>query len=195
MMRMKDKIETQKDRMDRIIEWVKACDTKTSIVMTLAVLVPTFIVGTDWVIERLECIVVPVVDAIKNQGTGYCFSWSNCITLCLLVLTLVFLGISLSRFIKVLIAKTSETAFGRDVKQDTLIHFRKISTYKDFASYKQKTECEKEEDYYEDLLSQTYINAKRCNEKFDDYNSGLKWLCGAIVSLFLFIVSLFVVVL
>ena len=192
-MTKKERIADQINRLDRIIEWVKACDTKTSIVMTIAVLVPTFIVGTDWVMARLERILAPVSDAIKNQGAGCRFSCSNCIALCLLVLTLVLLGISLSRFIKVLIAKTSETAFGKDVKQDTLIHFHKISQYKDFESYKQMAECEKEEDYYEDLLSQTYINAKRCNEKFDNYNSGIEWLCRAVISLIIFIVSLFFV--
>lgn len=192
-MKMEERIEIQKDKMDRIIEWVKACDTKTSIVMSIALLVPTFLMGTDWVLERLEFMITPVVGAILNLGKGYCFSCANCIALILLVLTLVLFGKSLSEFIKVLIAKTKENTFGNDIKKDSLIHFHYISTIKDFQTYKQKAEEEKDEDYYEDLLSQTYINAKRCNEKFNDYNSGARWLCGAMISLVLFMVSLFFV--
>lgn len=189
----KSTIEMQEKKMDRIIEWVKTCDTKTSIVMTIALLVPTFIMGTDWVLERLGRIITLVAEAILNLGKGYCFSWSNCVALILLVLTLVLLGKSLSMFIKVLVAKTKENTFGNDVKNDSLIHFHYISTIKDFQTYKQKAEDEKDKDYYEDLLSQTYINAKRCNEKFNDYNSGVRWLCGAMISLVLFMVSLFFV--
>lgn len=187
---MEEKVEIQKEKMDRIIEWVKTCDTKTSIVMTIALLVPTFIMGTDWVLERLERIITLVAGAIQNMGKGYCFSWTNCIALILLVLTLVLFGKCLSKFIQVLIAKTKENTFGNDVKNDSLIHFYYISTIKDFQTYKQKAEEEKDKDYYEDLLSQTYINAKRCNEKFNDYNSGVRWLCGAMISLVLFMVSL-----
>lgn len=190
---MKDKIETQKDRMDRIIEWVKACDTKTSIVMTIALLVPTFIMGNDWVLERLVKILTPVVEAIKNHGEGYRFSWQNFVVLFLFVLTLVFFSICIIKFIRVLLAKTRENTYGNGVKNNSLIHFYYISTIKDFGTYKQLAECEKEDDYYEDLLSQTYINAKRCKEKFDDYNSGVRWLSGAIISLVLFIVTLFIV--
>lgn len=192
---MKDKIESQKERMDRIIEWVRTCDTKTSIVMTIALLVPTFIMGTDRVLVRLVSILTPVVRAIQNHGEGYCFSLQNFVALFLLVLTLVLLGLSLIKFIRVLLAKTKENTYGADIKQDSLIHFYNISTIQDFETYKHKAESEKEIDYYEDLLSQTYINSKRCKEKFEDYNSGVRWLCGAMVSLVIFILSLFIVVL
>ena len=192
-MKMEEKVEIQKEKMDRIIEWVKTCDTKTSIVMTIALLVPSFLIGTDWVLERSERIITPLAETIFNMGKGYCFSWTNCIALILLVLTLVLLGKSLSKFIKVLVAKTKENTFGNDVKEDSLIHFHYISMIKDFQIYKQKVEEAKDEDYYEDLLSQTYINAKRCNEKFNDYNAGVRWLCGAMISLVFFMVSLFFV--
>lgn len=191
---MEKKVEIQKEKMDRIIEWVKTCDTKTSIVMTIALLVPTFIMGTDWVLERLERIITPVMDAILNLGKGYCFSWPNFLALVLVVLTLVLLGKSMSEFIKVLIAKTRENTYGDDIKQDSLIHFNNISKFENYELYKQAVEAEEDSNYYEDLLSQTYINAKRCAEKFACYNSGVRWLCWAMASLVFFMVSLFFIV-
>lgn len=40
-------------------------------------------------------------------------------------------------------------------------------------------------DYYEkeeidDYLSQIYINAKRCKEKFEDYNSAILWMLKSV---------------
>jgi len=191
---MTEKISDQISRMDRIIEWVKACDNKTSIIMTVALLVPTFVIGTDWVLEKLDGLVELVIKACSCSGEGYYFSLLNCTALLLFVATMVLIGISLSKFIKVLIAKTKEKTYGDDIKQDSLVHFNNISKYEKFELFKQAVEKEGDGDYYEDLLSQTYINAKRCAEKFADYNSGIRWLCWALISLVLFVVSLFFIV-
>ena len=189
---MKDKIEDQNRRMDRIIEWVKTCDTKTSIMMSVLLLVPTFTIGTDWVLSKLEDITSIIVEAIKNDGIGYCFSVINFIVLILLLVTIIFTIISFCCFISVLKAKTKENTYGDDVKTNSLIHFNNISSVS-LETYKQLSHNEQESDYYEDLLSQTYINAKRCAEKFDYYNKGLRWLGAALISLILFILMLFFV--
>lgn len=189
---MKDKIEDQNRRMDRIIEWVKTCDTKTSIMMSVLLLVPTFTIGTDWVLSKLEDITSIIVEAIKNDGIGYCFSVINFIVLILLLVTMIFTIISFCYFMSVLKAKTKENTYGDYVKTNSLIHFNNISNI-NFKIYKQLSEEETDDDYHEDLLSQTYINAKRCAEKFNHYNRGLCWLGFAMVSLILFILMLFLV--
>lgn len=189
---MKDKIEDQNRRMDRIIEWVKTCDTKTSIMMSVLLLVPTFTIGTDWVLSKLEDITSIIVEAIKNDGIGYCFSVINFIVLILLLVTMIFTIISFCYFMSVLKAKTKESTYGKDAKIDSLIHFNNIANI-NFKTYKQLSEEETDDDYHEDLLSQTYINAKRCAEKFNHYNRGLCWLGFAMVSLILFILMLFFV--
>ena len=184
----------QKDRMNRIIEWVRTCDNKTSIIMTITLLVPSFVIGTDWVLERLERVISLVKDACICDGEGYNFSIWNFTALFLFVVTLFWVGMSLMYFIKVLKAKTKEDTFDKDIKKDSLVHFNYISTIAKFETYKQMADNETDDIYYEDLLSQTYLNAKRCAEKFADYNKGICWLCGAVISLVLFIVSLFFVV-
>lgn len=189
---MKDKIEDQNRRMDRIIEWVKTCDTKTSIMMSVLLLVPTFTIGTDRVLSKLEDITSIIVEAIKNDGIGYCFSVINFIVLILLLVTIIFTIISFCYFISVLKAKTKKNTYGDDVKTNSLIHFDDISSVS-LETYKQLSHNEQESDYYEDLLSQTYINAKRCAEKFDYYNKGLRWLGTALISLILFVLMLFFV--
>lgn len=193
-MTKKEKIEMQKDRMNRIIEWVRTCDNKTSIIMTITLLVPSFVIGTDWVLERLERVISLVKDACICDGEGYNFSIWNFTALFLFVVTLFWVGMSLMYFIKVLKAKTKEDTFDKDIKKDSLVHFNYISTIAKFETYKQMADNETDDIYYEDLLSQTYLNAKRCAEKFADYNKGICWLCGAVISLVLFIVSLFFVV-
>lgn len=71
---MNRKIEDQNHRMDRIIEWVKVCDSKTSILMSVVLLVPTFIIGTDWVLSKLGHIISIMIEAINSHGEGYCFN-------------------------------------------------------------------------------------------------------------------------
>lgn len=190
----KSKIESQKEKMDRIIDWVKACDNKTSIVMTIALLVPTFIIGTDWVLEKLDQLVTLIWYAYDSKGEGYIFSWINCVALVLFALTLILTSISLLKFLKVLNAKINENTYEGDVRQDSLIHFHYIAKINDYKAYKDLVNEENDVRYYEDLLSQTYINAKRCTEKFEDYKSGVTWLSWALISLVLFIVSLFFIV-
>lgn len=189
---MKHKIEDQNRRMDRIIEWVKTCDTKTSIMMSVLLLVPTFTIGTDWVLPKLEDITSIIVEAIKNDGIGYCFSVINFIVLILLLVTIIFTIISFCYFISVLKAKTKENSYGNDAKTNSLIHFNHIANIS-LEEYKNLSDNEQESDYYEDLLSQTYINAKRCAEKYKYYNRGLLCLCFAMISLIFFILMLFFV--
>ena len=190
---MNHKIEDQNRRMDRIIEWVKVCDSKTSILMSVVLLVPTCIIGTDWVLVKLEHIISLIIEAFNSHGVGYYFSITNFVTLVLLIITISFTIVSFYFFLLVLKAKTKEDIYGKNVKINSLVHFNNIASITDCETYQRLSEEETEDDYYEDLLSQTYINAKRCAEKFALYNKGLRWLCFAMVSLLLFILMLFVV--
>lgn len=190
---MNRKIEDQNRRMDRIIEWVKVCDSKTSILMSVVLLVPTFIIGTDWVLSKLEHIISLIVDALNSHGEGFCFSIVNFIVLLLLLSTITFTIMSFCFFLSVFKAKIKENTYGDDVKKESLVHLNNIAGITDFETYKRLTAEETEDDYYEDLLSQTYINAKRCAEKFELYNKGLRWLGFAMICLILFIFMLFYV--
>lgn len=190
-MNMDEKIKDQIDRMNRIIEWVKVCDNKTAILMSVALIVPTFTIGTDWVLTKLEKVITLIIDACKNGGEGYYFSWANCVALLFFCTTIVLTSVCLFYFILVLKAKTKENTYGDGIKENTLIYFNNISKIANFELYKQQASTETQEAYYEDLLSQTYINAKRCAEKFADYDNGIHWLCYAVTSLVIFIVSLF----
>lgn len=187
------KIEDQNRRMDRIIEWVKVCDNKTSILMSVVLLVPTFIIGTDWVLSKLEHIISLIIDTLNSHGEGFCFSIVNFIVLLLLLSTITFTIMSFCFFLSVLKAKIKENTYGDDVKKESLVHFNNIAGITDFETYKRLIAEETEDDYYEDLLSQTYINAKRCAEKFALYNKGLRWLGFAMIGLLLFILMLFFV--
>ena len=92
-MTKKEKISDQINRMDRIIDWVKVCDDKTSILLSVALLVPTITIGSDWVLGKIQGVIFLFAEACSNNGEGYVFSFPNMISIILLVGTLVcFLG-------------------------------------------------------------------------------------------------------
>ena len=62
-----------------------------------------------------------------------------------------------------------------DAYLNSLIHFHNIAEYKNFNEYKDAM-AESDSIEQDDLLSQIYINANRCKEKFNDYNAAIRWM-------------------
>lgn len=189
---MDKKMEEQKERMDRIIEWVKTCDTKTSIMLSLTVLVTSLLIGNDYMLNGLQQILSNIFGACKNPSL-YGFSLSATLALTAMLCCLYLVGSSLLHFIRVLSAKTDPKQTRDDlVKTDSLIHFKSIADIKTYNEFKSRMMQETDDEKYEDLLSQTYINAKRCEEKFEDYNIGLNRLVYAMVACVVYIGSMVV---
>ena len=64
--------EELKSRMDRIIEWVKTCDTKASIMLSVLSLSVGIIFTSDFVLGSLKNVIVNTF-VITEKGN---FSWS-----------------------------------------------------------------------------------------------------------------------
>lgn len=182
--------EELKARMDRIIHWVEVCDTKTSIILSVQILVITVISSTDIVIDSIKFI---LRDTFFYEGDKV-FSFWACMVISLFLALVLLCYRSLYYFFNVLKAKkNADLTREQNIRdKDSLIHFQCIAdkgVFDKYVSFKEKENSENKEAEKEDLLSQIYINAVRCNEKFDDYNAGLKWLIWAILALVLFFVS------
>lgn len=199
-------------RMDRIIEWVKTCDTKASIMLTLVGLLVSFVFTSDFVMKGVTSIVRSFFDYHPDSKSIYDINLTGLLSLVALLFSVYFLLGSIYRLIMVLYSKPKETLCNTkspsfvfilfnilfcykwndlndvDTVKDSLIHFNHISdlNYQDFrkeinsADYKEQ----------EDLLSQIYINAKRCSEKFSDYNSAIIWMLRSLPCLIVFFLCL-----
>ena len=193
------------ERMDRIIEWVKTCDTKASIMLTLVCLMVSFVITSDFVLRGIRSIFKSVADYHPDTWSLKDISVSGTLCLLCLFLSLYLLMGSIYRFVMVVYSKPQESLDGVHkqsliiklfnfvfrykwknlndslAKKDSFIHLYHIAKLS-YAEFKEKMT---NGDYYEkeeidDYLSQIYINAKRCKEKFEDYNSAILWMLKSV---------------
>ena len=187
-------------RMNRIIEWVKICDTKTSIILSVIVVLLTIIFTNE---TATSCVTETV---LRNFDTSYYLYDGLCISglfaLLFLTLSCCSLFASLYSFVCVLYAKKKETLqnekrglygrleswlfFRKKVNNcsgqyfSSLIHFHHIAEM-EYSDFRDIICNESDEMRKEDLISQIHINAIRCNEKYDLYNQGVLWFTISLV--------------
>lgn len=205
--------EELKSRMDRIIDWVKTCDTKASIMLTLVCLVLSFIFTSDFVMVGFSKIIQSFRIYIDFSDTSNIrdISVSGVIAVVSMVFYLYFTLGSIYRLIMVLYSKINESLIEDSLKKvvyktanflfkykpsekttsgvymDSLIHFNNIANKDSFNAFVEAMGVPGENDA-NDLLSQIYINAIRCQEKFKDYNAAIRWMLYSIP----FLIPLFV---
>lgn len=175
-------IQDLESRLARIVEWVRTCDTKTSFMLA--------IVGVMFPLVLQSKLLQDDMIAAFNQM--HCNA-DCCIDLFCNFLFVVFvmgLGVMLlmscKKFLNVLFAKRTESlneriigsdkdTIDKSVFKDSLLHFHHISTLP-YEEFKSKIDAETKNGLREDLLSQIYINSRRCDEKYTDYNDGVRYL-------------------
>ena len=205
--------EELKLRMDRIIEWVKTCDTKASIMLTLVCLVLSFIFTSDFILTGFSKVIQSLrlyMDTKGNNSFGDVSISAIFAVASMAGFVYYSLG-SVYRLIMVLYSKIEESQIENGLKKrvyqcanwlfkykpsskttsdaylNSLIHFNNIANYNSYEAYKSAMESSGNHEQ-EDLLSQIYINANRCKEKFNDYNAAIRWMMYSI----LFLIPLFV---
>ena len=179
--------EELKSRMDRIIEWVKIGDTKASIMLSVLSLSVGIIFTSDFVLGSLKNVIVNTFVVTEKEN----FSWSALFAVLSAILAVFSLLCALGCYILVLRAKTNENQTkDQHLMLHSFIHFNHISelTYEEFVRGMVDVDVTK------DLTSQIYINAKRCSEKYSDYNSGVTWTVVSFLSTIVMILSLLIYV-
>ena len=74
----------------------------------------------------------------------------------------------------------------------SLMYFHNIAKYNTYNDYKNKVLNATNDEFFNDILSQIYLNSKICTEKYENYNKGLILsIKGAIVFVILWAIGNF----
>lgn len=161
-----EQIEEAKASLDRINGWINSCDSKAGTVLALTGVLLTIIFTNDGMAEMynvLQYIIPPA---------NFCT-----------VLYIIFLGSSvfmlcygIVRLILTLVARINTNIYQQPgLITDSVLFFGKICNRPSYQVFQNDILSIKKDDYLKDLLSQVYINSKIANEKYVNYNKGIKW--------------------
>ena len=163
-------------RLDRITQWVHSCDTKASILFTIESVFVGILSSSDSVLKTITSVLNVT---FVNDGDKH-FSLSAFILLLGLFGIVVLLPISLFYLVSAIAAKTSTNIFkDKTTRIDSLLFFDSIAQYEQCEDLEEAIQKEGEKERVKDVLSQIYIDSKRCKEKFTYYQKGMryaKWL-------------------
>lgn len=185
---MNKDLQEKLSTLERITSWIENSDSKSSIMMALVGIFVSILYTNEFILNSLQQMIKPIFIFWKT-GSGS-FDLLVTIKLAIFICLGYFLISALFYLIKSLTAKTCSKQTGDDgVMTDSLIHFGSIQKriYNDFKS---SVLAETETNKYEDVLSQIYINSKRCQEKFDYYNKSIKKIKISILLFIIFIILL-----
>jgi Family of unknown function (DUF5706) len=172
-------------QLDRHLDWIKSCDTKSSIVLAVVGIFLT-IFTSEYSLKMFATIIELSLANIN---------FSN-------VLYLSFLAVAFGSFIygtysliSVLTPRLSKEAnVHENVDVNNSLYFFESISRNKFSEFKDKVYQRTPEDEINDILAQIYVNAKISTEKYKHYSKGI--LCvflGIGMILILFAVGSFLV--
>lgn len=162
------------DRLDRILEWIKTCDTKTSILLAGMGIVATILTSEKFLQKETDVweVFFRNIDWLKI----ICIL-SFIVSVVLIIMSIFFFILELNPF---LFSKKSG-----NTKIDSLYFFGTISK-KDRGVFKKQYFEQTLENEVDDLLNQVYMNAKICNLKYKRTKRGI--ICSTVGGIGLMIV-------
>ena len=180
---IEEQIEESKASLDRINSLINSCDSKAGTVLALTGVLLTIIFTNDGMTE--------MYNVMKNiiLPANFCT-----------ILYIAFWGISIlmlcygiTRLILTLVARIDSNVYQEPgLITDSVLFFGKISDRVSYQIFQKDILNIKKEDYLKDLLSQVYINSKIANEKYVNYNKGIKWtIIGFIAFIAMFLIGIY----
>lgn len=163
------------ERLDRLLDWIKSCDTKASIGITgVGIFLTIFL--SEQSLTGIKQIILAATREIN---------FSNLIYLLLILIAVISVIYGGFNLISVLVPRLNSYASKiSGTRSNSFYYFGSIAN-NDYDSFKQKILNESEDDEIEDLLSQIYINSKICDVKFRFYKTGIIYSFSGIVALIL----------
>lgn len=151
-------------QLDRHLEWIKSCDTKSSIVLAVIGIFLT-VFTYEHSINMLNVIISRSIKSINFSNLLFLFLFT--VSWCVFIYGAYCL-------IRVLIPRLSKEVLAYDgIQTDSLYFFENISK-NTFSEYKEKVINRKEEDEITDILSQIFVNAQICTIKYSYYSKGIR---------------------
>lgn len=180
---IEEQIEEAKASLDRINGWINSCDSKAGTVLALIGVLLTIIFTNDGMAEMYNVLqyIIPT--------TNFCTD-----------IYIIFLGISvfmlcygIMRLILTLVARINSNIYQQPgLITNSVLFFGKISNRSSYQVFQNDILSIKKDDYLKDLLSQVYINSKIANEKYVNYNIGIKWtIIGFIAFIVIFLIGIY----
>ncbi|AXI08229.1 hypothetical protein CUC15_04285 [Oceanobacillus zhaokaii] len=172
-------------QLDRHLDWIKSCDTKSSIV--LAVVGIFFTLFTSQ--HSIEMLMKIVTLSITN------INFSNFLFLFLFITAWSFFIFGTYCLIRVLVPRLSrDVNLNHNVDVNSSLYFFESISQNKFSEYKERIYSLSKEDEIDDLLAQIYVNANISTIKYTYYNKGIKFtFFGIAMILFLFVVGVILV--
>jgi hypothetical protein len=185
---MNNDLQEKLSTLERITNWIENSDSKSSIMMAFVGIFVSILFTNEFILNSLQEMIKPIYLFWETRSGS--FDLLITIKLVVFICLSYFLLSTLFYLIKSLTAKTCSKQTGDNgVMTDSLIHFGSIQN-RTYDEFKSSILAETDTNKYEDVLSQIYINSKRCQEKFDCYNKSVKKIKISIVLFVLFIIIL-----
>ena len=149
-----EKKEDLLDRLNRVLEWIRACDTKASILLAVIGLIMT-IFSSEYFFTKYKQI-------IKYNLNNFDFSKFLFFFILIIFLLLFIFGI-ICLVLELNPSLISKRNSNRDI--NSLYFFESIAN-KELAQFKQEILETSIDDDLEDISTQIYINSKICTRKY-----------------------------
>jgi len=186
-----DKQDAYKN-LERVNFWIGNSDTKTSFLLAFIGIIAGLSFSNS---KFIEAIIIAIKELIIFFGS-ITIDLKALISFFLIVgivLLIFFLILTLINLIAVITARIDPAEFeNKDVIGNSNLFWGTIALNNTFPDFSNLVNNMTEQDLFEDINSQTYINSMICKKKFLYYNKGIKWLkisaITAIVILPLFLI-------
>ena len=159
--------------LDRINMWIGNCDQKASFLLAFLGVAATIFLTSDVVSKIKGILITPFVDYWRN-GIGTFSIYRLLIAVSLVIGSICILA-SLVHLLFSLMAKTDYSKF-----QQPGMEKRSVLFYLHIASMNYSEFSRAENDRYNDLRSQAYVNSCICTDKFKHYRKALNLVLFAL---------------
>ena len=167
--------------LENINGWINNSDTKASIVLGLDGVMLSIIFTNDIFVSNY-------INIFKNVFKS--INFSDILYIGFTIGSIVMLIFGLYKLIQVLVP-TLKINFNNS--KPSHIYFGSIASFNSCSEFKFSIKKLSEEDIMDNLLNQVYINSLICNNKFNNFKTGLKHsLIGFVLIIILFILGLLV---
>ena len=180
---IEEQIEESKASLDRINSLINSCDSKAGTVLALTGVLLT-IIFTNAGMTEMYSVMKNIIPPANFCTILYIAFWG---------ISILMLCYGITRFILTLVARIDSNVYQESgLITDSVLFFGKISDRVSYQIFQKDILNIKKEDYLKELLSQVYINSKIANEKYVNYNKGIKWtLIGFIAFIAMFLVGIY----
>ena len=154
-----ERVSNLQNELDRIINFIRHCDSKVSIMLGVNGIILTIIFTNN---NLSEVIIFFSKIYLKSHWLTY-----------FQILSALCYFIGIFTLVDSLIAKLGNKAQGSIA--ESLLYFRTIAENSSFDKFKNRYKSQSDENYIIDYLSEIYINSLICTKKFKSFNRG-SWL-------------------